>query len=127
MLLDDISSSFPATQSSNLPFEKGRPSSSILSISAIRIGFISIILRHDGVPSIIAELLKRRFNALSIARLVCEVSMMRCCWSFLICCQINSDITVVFPVPGGPCKRHKSVANRPFTTASCCEELSDSI
>ncbi len=41
-----------------------------------------------------------------------------------MCCQIISEITVVLPVPGGPCSKHKSVAYKAERTALICEVLS---
>ena len=64
-------------------------------------------------------------RALSTARFVSEVNKTLDRWSLLICCQINSAMTVVLPVPGGPWRRHRSWALRAWRTASFCDSFRD--
>ena len=90
-----------------LSFEYILPSSSNFSILPIRIG------RTIFFPL-------RRSNALSTARFVCEVTSILDSGFLNNVCQIISAITVVLPVPGGPCIKAISVATNAFATASNC-------
>ena len=94
-------------QSSNLSLAYTFPSSSNLSIFPIRIG------RTIFLPF-------KRSKALSTARLVCEVIKILALGSRNKVCQIISAITVVLPVPGGPCIKAISLAKIALATASSC-------
>ena len=96
-----------AVQLSIIGIENLRPSGSSLSGLPIRIG------RIPGCPCSLS-------SALSTARFVCDVSRILHSGFRLIDCQIISAITVVLPVPGGPCIKAKSLARTDLATASIC-------